>query len=193
MLYKFLRACFRLLFILVYRVEIHGKENMPTTGAVILAANHMSNLDPPLIAAFLSRPVSYMAKEELFHVPVIGFILRHCYSFSVRRGAADRGAIRAALKALKEGYCMGMFPEGTRARKGKRLKAQPGIALLAAMSGAPVIPATIEGTDGALKFHKFRVTYGAPLRFEGNRANKEALDAFAQKIMDVIYAQKRAA
>ena len=110
MIYSFLRVAFSCFFRVLFRAEIKGQEHLPREGAVILAANHMSNWDPPLVASFLSRPVSYMAKAELFRIPVFGRVITACHSFPVHRGAADRGAIKAAVKVLKEGRCLGLFP-----------------------------------------------------------------------------------
>ena len=172
--------------------EMKGRENMPKEGPVILAANHMSNWDPPLLATFLARPVSYMAKQELFFNFIADYILRSCHSFPVKRGAADRGAIKAALAELKKGHCLGVFPQGTRSRHGERKKAEPGVALLAAMAKAPVVPAAIIGTDHVFAnggfLPKLRVIYGKPLIFQGEKQDKQALQDFSQKIMDEIYA-----
>ena len=150
MLYSFLQGLFQFLFQVFFRARGIGAENLPREGAVILAANHQSNWDPPLLATFLSRPVCYMAKQELFEIPVFGSIIRACHSFPVRRGAADRGAIKTALQILKLQECLGVFPEGTRSKDGRVHKAEAGVALLAAMSKAPVVPAAIIGTDRIL-------------------------------------------
>ena len=91
MLYSLLQLIFSIFFKLFFRAEIYGRENMPKDGAVILAANHMSNWDPPFVATFLHRPVSYMAKIELFKNPIFGRAITACHAFPVKRGAADRG------------------------------------------------------------------------------------------------------
>ena len=192
MIYALLKITFAMFFSIVFRAKIEGRENMPNEGPVILAANHMSNWDPPLLATFLARPVSYMAKQELFFNFIADYILRSCHSFPVKRGAADRGAIKAALAELKKGRCLGVFPQGTRSRHGERKKAEPGFALLAAMAKAPVVPAAIIGTDHVFAnggfLPKLRVIYGKPLMFQGEKQDKQALQDFSQKIMDEIYA-----
>ncbi|MBE6085083.1 MAG: 1-acyl-sn-glycerol-3-phosphate acyltransferase [Selenomonas ruminantium] len=194
MLYSLLQLIFSIFFKLFFRAEIYGRENMPKDGAVILAANHMSNWDPPLVATFLHRPVSYMAKIELFKNPIFGRAITACHAFPVKRGAADRGAIKAAMQVLKEGRCLGLFPEGTRSRTGKLGKAEAGVGLIAAMSKAPIVPAAIIGTDkifaGGEHFPKLKVIYGEPMKFEGDHKDKEALEAFSQSIMDKIAAMK---
>lgn len=139
MLYTTLRIIFAVIFQLLFRAKTYGKENLPAEGPVILAANHMSNWDPPLLATFLPRPVSYMAKIELFEHPIFGAAIRRCHAFPVKRGAADRGAIKAAVNVLRQGRVLGLFPEGTRSKDGKLHKAEAGVGLLAAMSGAPVV------------------------------------------------------
>lgn len=189
-MYRLLQVFFTVFFKFFFRAEIIGKENLPAEGGVILAANHMSNWDPPFLATFLSRPVSYMAKKELFDVPILRQIIESCYSFPVKRGAADRGAIKAALQALKEGRCIGLFPEGTRSRDGKIHKAEAGVALLAAMGDVPVVPAAILGTDRIFSlrsfFPKLTVIYGKPMLLDRKHRDKETLQIFSQKIMEEI-------
>lgn len=190
MLYRFLQFVFRTFFRLFFRARVLGTENMPSQGAVILAANHQSNWDPPFLATFLQRPVSYMAKQELFEVPVFGAAIRACHAFPIRRGAADRAAIKTALQVLKLQKCLGVFPEGTRSRDGQRHKAEAGVALLAAMSKAPVVPAAIMGTNHILgpggSLPQLTVRYGKPLYFTGAHNDKAALQAFAQQVMAEI-------
>ena len=189
MLYALLRVFFCTIFKIFFRAEIRGRENIPAEGAVIIAANHMSNCDPPLLACFLSRPVSYMAKEELFVNPIFGRAIRICHAFPVRRGAADRAAIKTAIEVLKGERCLGLFPEGTRSKTGEMKKAEAGVGLIAAMTNAPVVPAAIVGTDKILNgslFPKLKVTYGEPMTFDGDRKDKVALMKFSQAIMDRI-------
>lgn len=190
MLYAILQVFFRLYFKLFFRAEIIGKENVPEEGAVILAANHMSNWDPPFLACFLSRTVSYMAKQELFENPVFGAAITNCHAFPVKRGAADRGAIKTAIQVLKQGNCLGLFPEGTRSHGGQMHKAEAGVGLIAAKTNAPVVPTAIIGTDRIMTnggiFPKLTLIYGKPMRFEGNAKEKEELEAFSQAILDRI-------
>ena len=187
MLYRFLQIVFRLLFYTVFRTRVYGRENIPKDGAVILAANHASNIDPPLMASLIERPVSYMAKIELFENPIFGAAIRRCHAFPVKRGASDRGAIKAAVTVLKEGHMLGLFPEGTRSKTGELQKAEAGIALIASMTGAPILPVAILNShrifaNGGL-LPQLRIMYGAPISFQGDRKSKEALDAFSAEIM----------
>lgn len=194
MLYALARCFFVPLFRILFRTRVYGVENLPKEGPVILAANHMSNWDPPFLACFLPRPVNYMAKMELFSNPIFAAAIRSCHAFPVKRGAADRGAIKVAAQVLKEGGVLGVFPEGTRSRTGKMQKAEAGVALIASMSHAPVVPAAILGTNrifsGEERFPQLAVVYGKPMEFTGNRKNKEELEAFSQSILDEIFRMK---
>lgn len=194
MIYTLLRVTFCFIFRVFFRADIRGREHLPVEGPVILAANHMSNADPPLLATFLPRPVCYMAKQELFEVPVLKQIITAAHSFPVKRGAGDRGAIKAAMEVLKQGKVLGLFPEGTRSKDGKIHKAEAGVALIAAMTNAPVLPACIIGTDKIFAnggiLPKVRVIYGEPMRFTGNRKEKAELEAFSAAIMAKIAEMK---
>ena len=194
MLYGFLRFVFRLIFYILFRARVYGRENIPAEGAVILAANHASNIDPPLMASLIDRPVSYMAKIELFENPIFGAAIRRCHAFPVKRGESDRGAIKAAVTVLKEERVLGLFPEGTRSKTGELQKAEAGVALIAAMTGAPTVPVAILNThrifaNGGL-LPQLRIMYGQPISFQGDRKSKEALDAFSAEIMAHIARMK---
>lgn len=130
-------------------VRVEGREHLPATGPYILCANHISWYDPPAIEFALAVPIRYMAKRELFAVPLIGFILRAIGNFPVRRGESDRRALETALRVLQAGQPLGYFPEGTRSKDGCLRRAKPGIAFLARRSGAPLVPIAISGTPEA--------------------------------------------
>ena len=180
-LYRILHVLFPAFFRLLGAKD-YGADNLPAEGGVIVAANHMSNWDPPFLASFLKRPVGYMAKQELFEIPIFGTVIRWLFAFPVRRGAADRSAVKAAVNELRAGRCVGIFPEGTRSKDGEVHRFGAGVALLASMSGAPVLPAAIVGTD---KMKNLTVVYGEPMRFAG-KASREALDDFSQKLREEI-------
>jgi len=190
MLYALARCFFVPFFRLLFRARVSGTEHLPKDGPVILAANHLSNWDPPFLACFLPRPVNYMAKVELFENPVFAAAIRSCHAFPVKRGAADRGAIKIAMQVLKSGGVLGVFPEGTRSRTGEVQKAEAGVALFASMSNAPVVPAAIIGTNEIFSerktFPRLTVVYGEPMMFTGNRKNREDLERFSQSILDRI-------
>jgi 1-acyl-sn-glycerol-3-phosphate acyltransferase len=162
MLYWVIRKVFRAIYRFCFRWRIQGLENIPTDRPFIICANHFSWWDPPLVACLVShKPVRFMAKEELFRFPVVGFVLRRVYAFPVRRGKADKTAIRTALDTLRNGGILGLFPEGTRNKTGELLPPQPGIALIALKSGAIVLPVAIAGPYRLLR--KVRVKIGKPL------------------------------
>ena len=190
MFYKFFKALCRIWYGIIFRTQVIGAENLPKSGAFILAANHVSNWDPPFLGTFIEREVCYMGKEELFKNPVMAWICRHLYVFPVKRGAADKTAIKTAVNILRDGKCLGIFPEGTRSKTGKLGKAEAGVSLIAAMTKAPIIPAAIVDTEKifsrAVKFPRLAVVYGAPMKFSGSTKDKEALENFAQDIMNEI-------
>ena len=190
MFYAFFKIVCRFVFGKIFGTKVIGAENIPASGGFILAANHVSNWDPPFLGTFIDRIVNYMGKEELFKNPVMAAICRGLNVFPVKRGAADKTAIKTAVKILKSEKCFGIFPEGTRSKTGKLGKAEPGVSVIAAMTKAPVIPAAIIGTEKIFsqqkKFPRLCVVYGKPLQFVGNAKDKENLNDFAQKIMSEI-------
>lgn len=190
MLYSILQWGFQKMFSHLFSAEILGKENVPLKGAVILAANHLSNFDPPFLATYLDRPVFYMAKKELFRIPIFNAAIRNCHAFPVERGKGDRLAIKNALSILKKGECLGIFPEGKRSIDGKLNEPKIGVALIAALSKTPVIPACIIGTDKIFTKEKYlpklTLIYGKPLQFLANNKDKEHLVAFSKYIMSEI-------
>lgn len=169
MLYHLVRAIY--LFYLTYLRGwvVEGGGNIPSGGPIILVANHTSYSDPPLIGAALNRRVHFMAKEELFHYPIFGTILHRLEAFPVKRGAVDRSAIRKALDILREGKVLGMFPEGTRIKTGQLGEAQPGVALLATKSGAPILPVGISRVSG-----KLLVRFGKPFSLAATGRDRKA-------------------
>ena len=190
MFYKILKVIFRFTFNLLFSPKVIGAENVPKEGAMIMAANHMSNWDPPILGTYLPRTVGYMAKEELFKPAIAGAIIKSLNAFPVKRGASDRGAIKMALNILKKGLCLGIFPEGTRSRDGKLHKAQAGVSLIAAMSKAPVVPTALIGTNKIWskeeKFPQQTIVFGEPIYYEGKSNDKAALEEFSQEIMKKI-------
>ena len=190
MFYKIFKMLCRFWFGTILGTKVIGLENIPKDGAFILTANHVSNWDPPFLGTFMGREVCYMGKEELFKNPIMAAICRGLHVFPVKRGAADKTAIKTAVKILKDGKCLGIFPEGTRSKTGKLGKAEPGVSLIAAMTKAPIIPAAIVNTEKIFSKEKFlphlAVVYGTPLKFTGSTKDKEALAEFAQSIMNEI-------
>lgn len=160
----------------LYRLRAEGVENLPE-GGFVLAANHLSNLDPwPLgLPLFPKRFLRFMAKKELFWWP-LGPLIRSGGAFSVRRGEGDLEAMRTAIELVREGHIVVMFPHGTRQRKGLVKKYQPrshtGAARIALEAGVPLVPAAIAGTDRLARLGPLRVRYGKPLELDGLDARK---------------------
>ena len=147
MLWNITYILFIIIFKLFYRIEVRGKDNIPKTGPVILIANHRSYVDPIVMGlATYPRRICFMAKEELFSIPVLKTLIRWLYAFPVKRGEADREALRTALKYLAEGDMIGGYPEGTRHPE-QLGEFQTGFAFLALKSKAEIIPMGISGTD----------------------------------------------
>jgi 1-acyl-sn-glycerol-3-phosphate acyltransferase len=153
---------------IVFRYRAHGRENLPAGGGYVVAAGHVSNLDPWSLGLGLwpQRFLRFMAKSELFWFPLGPFIAA-CGAFKVHRGRADREAIATAVDLAKAGHVIAMFPEGTRRRKGLRKKyraeAHSGAARIAIEAGVPLVPAGIKGTDGLRRLERWQVRYGPPV------------------------------
>ena len=161
--YAITRVFVRLLMPLLGGITVRGAENIPARGPVLLAINHRSYMDPPYLSMVTGRQLHLMAKEQLFTIPVFGPYIKAMGAFPVKRGAADRGAIRQAMDELKAGHVLGIFPEGTRADPGTLLPAERGFALIAKQTGIPIVPVALEGTDlvhpkHARRLHRARVT-----------------------------------
>jgi 1-acyl-sn-glycerol-3-phosphate acyltransferase len=152
----------------LFRYRAFDRGNLPASGGYVLAAGHVSNLDPWALGLDLwpRRFLRFMAKSELFWFP-LGPMLGAVGAFKVHRGRADRAAIATAVQLARDGHVIAMFPEGTRRRKGlrKRYEAQAhsGAARIAIEAGVPLVPAGIRGTDGLRRLDPWRVRYGAPL------------------------------
>jgi 1-acyl-sn-glycerol-3-phosphate acyltransferase len=145
----------------VWRLHAVGTEHVPRTGPLIVARNHISFFDPPSLGVALPRPLYYMAKQELFDIPLFGPTIRATNAFPVDRSRGDIGAIKRTVEMLRAGHAVAIFPEGGRNKDGQA-KVRPGVALLAALSGAPVVPAYIDGTQGVRQFRPITVVFGEP-------------------------------
>lgn len=130
-----------------FRGRIYGAENVPQTGAIVVVSNHASHFDPPIVSCSVRRPVAFMAKEELFEVPLLKQTIALYGAYPVKRTAADRSAIRAALTSLANGWATGIFLQGTRTPDGRITSPKLGAALIAAKARVPLIPVSLWGTD----------------------------------------------
>ncbi len=160
-LYHFARWFCRIYMKLFYGLEYVGIENVPQEGAIICCANHTSLLDPLMVGCIKKRQFAFMAKEELFHIPLLGKIFYKLNAFPVKRNSGDLGAIKKAMALLKEGHALVLFPEGTRSKDGKLQEAKDGVSLLAKKTGAAIVPCATTGKPRL--FHKSKVIYGKPI------------------------------
>jgi 1-acyl-sn-glycerol-3-phosphate acyltransferase len=156
---------------LAFRYRARGAENLPKDGGFVLAAGHVSNLDPWALGLHIwpRRSVRFMAKSELFWFP-LSLAISGVGAFKVHRGRADLEAIETGVALAREGHVIAMFPEGTRRKKGLRKKyeaqAHTGAARIALEAGVPLVPAGIKGTDGLRRLAAWRVRYGAPIAID---------------------------
>ena len=169
-----------------YKAEINGLENIPKEGPIIFCGNHRTYLDPPLMVVTAKRDMRFLAKEELYENKFLAFLGWVFEAIAVKRDEKDVTAIKESLKALKNGQCIALFPEGTRngIEKGEKLK--DGVAFFATRSGAKVVPCGIKG--GNKENRKVTITYGKPLdysKYKGEK-NKEVLDKITNEIMNNI-------
>lgn len=185
MLYDFLKVTLAPLIWACYRMEIKGAENIPDDGAVIIASNHVSNLDPLLLGAAVPRRLHFMAKEELFKNPILGWVCRTLGAFPVRRGASDRNAIKKAFDILRDGKMLAIFPEGTRSKDGVLRQLAPGTMLIAAKSDATLVPVAIKGhASWCNPFPKITIRFGQPITIKPEHQTKEGMAKLTQRLSD---------
>ncbi|GAB4233784.1 MAG: lysophospholipid acyltransferase family protein [Elainellaceae cyanobacterium] len=133
-----------------FRGRIYGAANVPKTGGLVIVANHASDFDPPILSSCVQRPVSYMAKEELFQVPGLSRAIRLYGAYPVKRGSPDRSAIRAALSQLEQGWAVGIFLQGTRTPDARIIAPKLGAAMIAAKAQVPLLPVSLWGTQAII-------------------------------------------
>ncbi len=189
---------FRLMYATYFRWRVYNPERVPLAGPVILASNHASFLDPPLVGSGLKRDINYLARESLFRFPIIGAVLRSWNAVPVDREGGGARGLKAILDRLHEGGAIILFPEGTRTRDGNLQPARSGIGLTVIKSEAPVVPVRVFGTLEAygrnMKFPRPRriaVKYGKPLMFaelraEAQTCSKARLKEIYQQVADEI-------
>lgn len=197
MIYRLTCIFFNIAFSLFFRRRLIGVRNVPTEGPVIIAGNHVSYLDPPLVSTGLVRPCAFMAKEELFRNRFFAWYISRLNAFPVRRGTADRASLKRTVELLAEGWAFVIFPEGTRSETGELQEPEMGVGMIAYRTGAPVVPAYVWGTDqvmprgGGFHFARIGVRYGEPMTFrteEGARPGREEYEEAARRIMAAIAA-----
>ncbi|ACV62930.1 1-acyl-sn-glycerol-3-phosphate acyltransferase [Desulfofarcimen acetoxidans DSM 771] len=169
------------------RWQIQGLGNLPAKGGFLIVSNHTSYWDPLAVGCAIKPRIYYMAKAELFKIPVFRELITSFGAFPVHREKADRQAIRMALKLLKEGKVVGIFPEGTRSHSGELLQPHLGAAMLALKSQVPVVPVAVLDSKGI--FRRLKLNIGKPF-YIGNRQSdqtpKEIIEAGTEQIMSEI-------
>ena len=187
--YKIIKGTCYAIFKVLFRTSYYGVENIPKEGAIVIASNHISLLDPPVVGAACTRKLHWMAKEELF-VPVLGTIYKWLGAFPVKRGTADRTAITHGINILKNKEVLAIFPEGTRSKTGALGKAAPGALMMAGRVKATILPTCVIGTDvkrqGKL-WPKVKVKFGKPITFPKDElVGKDLLNRLSNEMMASI-------
>lgn len=199
--YYFGRFLMRILLAFLTRWEVKGKENVPPSGPLIIAANHRHAADAPLLAVSIPRKMIFMAKEELFRSALGDYFVRGFGAFPVSRSNGALGAVRQAIDLLQRDYVLAMFPEGTRSKNGQMGQAYPGLAFLAQKTAAPILPVGISGTDKLdekgwmFRRPRISVTIGFPFSLpsaNGKRNGRETSTAFIiEKIARLLPPENR--
>ena len=188
------RFLVRILFLLLSRWRVRGRENVPSEGPVLIASNHLHLVDVPLLAVSFGRAVLFMAKRELFHSRVEDYIFRSLGSFPVHRGQIDRKALRQAQQVFTDGLALVMFPEGTRSKNSRLKSAFSGSALVALRNDVPILPVGITGTEKIkgvawlLRRPRLTVNIGCPFHLPpvNSRLTKTELAKLTDDIMKRI-------
>ncbi len=181
---------------LCFRPRYRGQESVPVDGPLIIAANHLSHIDPAFIMTATSREVNYLSKQEHFKGRLRGALFGRMGVIPIDRDGDASNALDAAEAILRDGGAVGIFPEGTRSRDGQLGRGRTGAARLAAATGAAVVPVAIRETDRVIPvgkrvprlWRRFYYEFGEPLYFTAKEANREALREFTDEIMDAITA-----
>ncbi|MGE5381454.1 MAG: lysophospholipid acyltransferase family protein [Methylocystaceae bacterium] len=181
-MYRFLRGVGRAIYFFRHW-QVTGKENLPSSGGLVVAANHNSAWDPILLGCALNREIYYMGKEELFRRPMGNWFFTQLHAFPVKRGTIDRRAIRKAIDILNSGQVLGIFPEGTRVEAGQTAEPQSGVALLALKARVPVVPVGLRGSRAG---DRPRAVIGKPICLNDYfevKMNSALLETISKQIM----------
>lgn len=193
LIYRITRTVLGFYFFHIKGLKAEGVEQIPKEGAVIFAPNHKSNFDPPAIGVCSPRVIHYMAKEELFKNAFFGAVLRYFGTFPVRRGTVDRAAIRQAMRELKKGNPLGIFPEGTRIHGSRIGPFHDGMASLALMTGTPIIPVAVIGTEKLPeKEGPLAVIFGEPIPVAKGRATDERMKEVNDQVREALLSMRTA-
>lgn len=190
MFYNLANLVLRFGFFVATRLRVEGRENVPATGSLMVAMNHMSFLDPLLMGVAVPRRIRWISKVENWNNPIMGAVLTLYGAFPVQRGEVDRAALSQALSILRGSDALGISPEGTRSKEGRLARAKPGAARLAVQTEATIIPVAIAGTEQAvgtwrrLRRPEITVRVGRPFKLHAERPiSKERQQELADEMM----------
>jgi 1-acyl-sn-glycerol-3-phosphate acyltransferase len=192
--YGAVRALSGCVFRTLFGMQVHGMDRVPRTGKLIIASNHRSNFDPPILGGTIPRETHFFAKEELFQNRWLGGLIRYLNAFPVRRGQFDRTSLQQCLNLLEHDGCLLMFPEGTRAPADGFLKAKMGLGWVVALSNAPVLPVYIHGSTVERPRLRSRpaihVIFGVPVSAAelaaGTERGREAYEVISNRVLERI-------
>jgi 1-acyl-sn-glycerol-3-phosphate acyltransferase len=193
--YPITKVLLTILLFLFGPVRVLGKRNVPKRGGVLIVANHLSDCDPAVIGYALPRGAHYMAKRELFSMPILSTVIRVLQAFPVDRGTADRSAIRKTVELLQAGEAVVIFPEGQLSETGEMQPLMPGVAMIVTRSGTPVVCVGLKGTPRIIPFKKVwpRPAFGGvwarigkPKSFDANGTHAEILAWISDELARLI-------
>jgi len=185
-MYRFICNIIKAFMSIIFRVEVHGSENIPQTGGFILCSNHISAWDPPLLQVFIDRRVYFMAKDELFHIFFDGMVLKMIKAIPVKRSGSDITAIKTAMKHLKDDEVLGIFPTGQREKVKGEGEVKGGVALMALKTGTRVVPVHIDATYRL--FSKIKINIGSPRLYELPEGERKVSPEIIERVSHEIYA-----
>jgi 1-acyl-sn-glycerol-3-phosphate acyltransferase len=200
LVWRYLQIIARVGTTLMFDLKTYGEKNVPKTGGVLLVANHQSYLDPVLVAVRLYRPVSFLAKSELFENPYFGWFIRLLHAFPVRQGEGDIGAVKEIIRQLDEGHVLNIYPEGSRTESGELGKLEKGVALVIRRANAAVVPVAIDGSfaawpKGKKLFHAdpIHVKYGKPMNLSDKKGEEiiRTLEEELRKLLNELRSMTR--
>ena len=189
--YRIIKFIVNVIFRIIFRFNIEGRENIPEEGRIVLCSNHISLLDPIMLAIAIPRPIIFMAKKELFQNKLLAKLIHSLGAFPVDRQGSDLSSVKMSLRTLKEEKILGIFPEGTRVQKMDLDNVKPGVGLISIKSKSPVVPVYIESEYKL--FNKVIVRIGEPVYFNshyGKKLTNEDYKHISIKIMESIYSLK---
>jgi 1-acyl-sn-glycerol-3-phosphate acyltransferase len=196
LVWKSLQSLARILSTVLFDLRVDGLQNIPARGGAIIACNHQSFLDPILMNVRLRRPLSYIAKAELFENWFMNELLRSVGAFPVRQGSSDVGAVRQSIQRLREGWLLNIYPEGARTENGEIGHMERGIALIDRRAHVPVIPAVIVGAFQAWPLHRrfptprpVRIRFGPPMNLA--EQNAQQIVATVERTLRVMFDEMR--